>query len=338
MMLFGLFVLRLGADPYDGEVAPPSRLADRPHVDHVAMGCDDFEQVTSVDAHASMLTAAKASCQEQSMAACVVAGTCGRLVARGQMPATGGDVDDPQDNGGFRPPYFSFQTFWNYLIELAARPLPPRIDRSMMNSKSGTDQANLFSALKAFQLIDADQRVEERLTSLAVADEAARKAALGDLVRAFYPDQIAVSEQNGTEAQLNESFSDGFQLTSADTRRKAVTFFLHAARMAEIPLSPHFPATRSGSGAPGVPKTKKAASRKKVAADETKPPATTAAGSAHQVVVATFGRAGTVTMTVDVRWLDLPDDTFTRLRQLIKDIEALGSADGDVAAKETANS
>jgi hypothetical protein len=45
-----------------------------------------------------------------------------------------------------------------------------------------------------------------------------------------------------------------------------------------------------------------------------------------------------VTMTVDVRWLDLPDDTFTRLRQLIKDIEALGSADGDVAAKETANS
>lgn len=43
-----------------------------------------------------------------------------------------------------------------------------------------------------------------------------------------------------------------------------------------------------------------------------------------------LGEAGTVTIAVDVRWLDLPDHQFTKLRQLIKDIEALEHAGNDV--------
>jgi hypothetical protein len=53
----------------------------------------------------------------------------------------------------------------------------------------------------------------------------------------------------------------------------------------------------------------------------------------------TLGQAGTVSISVNVRWLDLSDDQFTKLRKLIKDIEALGEpgdGDGDTEDPEDA--
>jgi hypothetical protein len=44
-----------------------------------------------------------------------------------------------------------------------------------------------------------------------------------------------------------------------------------------------------------------------------------------------LGDAGSVTVIADVRWLDLPDQKFTKLRQLIKDIEALEDAGNEAA-------
>ena len=38
-----------------------------------------------------------------------------------------------------------------------------------------------------------------------------------------------------------------------------------------------------------------------------------------------LGDAGTVTINVDVRWLDLPDETFTALRRGIRSLEALAT-------------
>lgn len=174
----------------------------------------------------------------------------------------------------FKPPYMSFQTFLTFVEELASRPLPPQVDRSMMTSKSGTDQNNLMSALKGFGLINGDHCVEPALVQLATSDEAMRNEKLAELVRTYYPDPIAVSEQNGTEGQLVESFKQSFSLDTAETRRKAITFFLHAARVAGIPLSPHFPQTRTGSGSPGTPRPKRSAKRKT-------PPAANGAGASN---------------------------------------------------------
>jgi hypothetical protein len=42
-----------------------------------------------------------------------------------------------------------------------------------------------------------------------------------------------------------------------------------------------------------------------------------------------LGDAGSVTVIVNVRWLDLSEDQFTKLRKLIKDIEALGDSGHD---------
>lgn len=160
---------------------------------------------------------------------------------------------DPQGTD-FKPPYMAFQTFWNFLDELSSKPLPPRIDRSLMGSKSGTDQNNLMAGLLSFGLVDAAGAVLPRMQKFAAADLDGRKGILGELVEEYYPDELAVSRANDTINALHESFRENFGLTAAETRRKCETFFLHALRVAELPISPHFPQTRSGSGAPGTPK------------------------------------------------------------------------------------
>jgi hypothetical protein len=176
---------------------------------------------------------------------------------------------DESAQGGFRPPYLSFATFWSFLDAMVSKPLPPRIDRSMMRSKSGSDRMALTAAMKSFGLIDDDQ-VVTGLRDLESSSEAARAQWLAEVVRKYYPAQMEVSQQNGTERQLHESFRDAFQMGSAETIRKAMTFFLHAARTAGIETSPHFPATRSGSGAPGAPRPRRAAPKHKPPSDAAK--------------------------------------------------------------------
>jgi hypothetical protein len=57
---------------------------------------------------------------------------------------------------------------------------------------------------------------------------------------------------------------------------------------------------------------------------QTPPKPAAAEGTAYERRDVTLGAAGSVSIIVNVRWLDLSDDQFTKLRKLIKDIEALG--------------
>lgn len=235
---------------------------------------------------------------------------------------------DPSQETGFRPPYLSFQTFWSFLEDLVSRPLPGKLDRSVMRKKSGSDQANLTVALKSFGLIDESWTVTG-LNEVAKTDAGGRIQWLALQIREHYAAQMKVSDDNGTEQQLRDSFKEAFGLESADTIRKAMTFFLHAAKKADIETSHYFPSTRSGSGAPGTPKPRRAGSRRKPPPGDAKKPepdAGSAGETAHEHRDVTLGDAGTVSIDVDVRWLDLSDEQFTKLRKLIKDIEALGDS------------
>jgi hypothetical protein len=171
--------------------------------------------------------------------------------------------------------------------------------------------------------------ITAHLAPIAQGDENSRAKALGDLVRRYYPKALDLSARSGTEGQLHDLFRDDFGIASADTRRKAVTFFLHAARKAGIELSQHFPSTRSGSGGPGTPRAKRAPGPKRnkngnggTAGAPIVTTEQTAAGERKHV---SFGEAGNVTVTVNVKWLDLPDNVFTGLRKVIQDLEALGT-------------
>lgn len=207
---------------------------------------------------------------------------------------------------GFKPPYMAFQTFWNFVEDLSAHPLPPLIDRSLMGTKSGTDQANLINTLKAFGLVDEEQKVLSSLTALTDVDLEDRAPLLAELVRRHYAAALAVSESNGTASQLDQCFRESYGITSADTLRKSITFFLHAARTAGVPLSPHFKATRSGQGAPGAPRKRAAKRRPKngVAEPEVAGVQQPAIPDAYRLDVR-LRTGGTMTLTVNVNPISL---------------------------------
>ena len=232
-------------------------------------------------------------------------------------------MDSTEDT--FKPPYMSFQTFWNFIAELGEKPLPPQIDRSMLRTKSGTDQMNLVATLKGFGLIRDDGTVTPRLLELVGENSEGRAKLLGELVRGYYEAPLRVSADNGTEKLLHDSFAEAFGY-EGNTRRKAITFFLHAARTAGIPLSPHFPVTRTGAGGGSSPPVKRGPRRKTAPATTPDRGGAGASRPAGEVKVIDFGEAGAVTVTVGVKWLELPTAKMVALRKLVDDFEALGEA------------
>jgi hypothetical protein len=207
------------------------------------------------------------------------------------------------EDGVFKPPYMSFQTFWNFIDELSKKPLPPRIDRSVMAGKSGTDQANLYLAFTSFRLIDEKTHVLPLLEELVTADSEQRKALLAKMITEHYAEPMRISANNGSEKDLQDVFRDSYpSIASGDTRRKAITFFLHAARGASLELSAHFPKTRSGSGAPGTSKPRKIARRKPVSPeDKVKPPdGSPTAPATWDTHTVELDSGGTVFVAVDV--------------------------------------
>jgi hypothetical protein len=149
---------------------------------------------------------------------------------------------------------------------------------------------------------DEDKRaVQPRLRELVSADAEARKLILAALLKQFYPRQVAISADNGTEDMLLDSFKDDFQLTG-DTRRKAATWLLHAMSEAGLPVSPHFPKLRpggatqvAGSRRPRLPRKKPA-----TAVPEPKPDQGGASTSVGDEFTVKLEAGGTVTLSVNV--------------------------------------
>lgn len=235
-----------------------------------------------------------------------------------------------EDQSQFRPPYMSFQTFWRFIEELRSKPLPPQIDRSLMASKSGTDQANLNLTLATFDLVGPSGEVTRELNALVHGDEAGRKMVLRSLIEQRYADALKVSLANGTSQQLQEAFRDAYGMAGADTRRKAVTFFLHACREADVELSPYFPSTRAGSGAPGVPRPRRPQRRKATAATpvdasaETTTRATAPGEGDVYSVALTSG--GTVRVAVSVNLFDLSTEDRTFVIELVDKLKGYANA------------
>lgn len=233
-----------------------------------------------------------------------------------------------------KPPYFSFQTFWSFLTALASKPLPPQIDRSMMDGKSGTDQASLLAAMKFFGLIDQDQRVQHGLQEMAAATEDARKRAFASLLRQKYPRQFEISEQNGTEKLLSDSFEDVWSYTG-DTRRKAMTFFLHGSRFVGLDLSAHFPVTRMGSGRTPASKPKGATKRASGRPPRGGSGSPSTPAKNDPGIDISLGDFGSIHIDVAVRWLDMPDDDVDTLRKAIADLRGLGVQRDDYEIVDT---
>jgi hypothetical protein len=163
---------------------------------------------------------------------------------------------DTESKGLGAPPYISFKTLTNLLERLQQTHLPRRIDRSYLDGMSGGYQTQVIAALRWLDLIGEKGEVTPVLAQLATSPES-RPQIIAELLRARYLSVFALSDANATQGQLEEAFRD-FGV-SGSTLRRAVAFFLHAARYAEIPVSPHFktPSAPPATGKPSVRKAKR---------------------------------------------------------------------------------
>lgn len=136
----------------------------------------------------------------------------------------------------FTPPYnIPFRTFLNLLQRMEQDGgTPPRIDRSYLHTMSGQAQTYTMSALRSFGLIEDDGSVTPELDDLVLKPQD-RPRLIGDLLHKYYGAAVAHGEMHGTPQQLEEVFAE--LNVSGDTLRKAMSFYLHAARFANIPIS-----------------------------------------------------------------------------------------------------
>ncbi len=179
---------------------------------------------------------------------------------------------DTTTNGSepeFVPPYISFTQLENVIDRMKNEGVPARIDRSYLVSWSGSAQAQFLKATASLGLRDEHGRPTDTLKRL-VSETDARPSIIGDILRAKYPEAIALGK-DATQSQLDDVFRE-YPGISGSTTRKAITFYLHAARFAGIPTSPFFKAARAGNGGGGN-KAARTRARARRAAEVEAPPA-----------------------------------------------------------------
>lgn len=132
--------------------------------------------------------------------------------------------------------YLAFRTFMS-AIESLEQGVPKRLDRTMWKSQSGQTQGQIMMALRFFGLIDDDDVPTVALHRLIAPENKDRRPEqIGALLRHAYKGILDHDLTRMTPKMLEELMSD--YNVQGDTRRKAVTFFLQAARYADLPMHP----------------------------------------------------------------------------------------------------
>lgn len=151
------------------------------------------------------------------------------------------DEDQPHevpDGRGATLAYASFGTLLNLVERMEREGIPRRIDRSFLSNLAGGVQAQLIHAMKTLGLIGPEEEVLEPLHELVTQPEN-RQALVRRLLAQHY-DWVPALGSNATHLQLDEAFKERGPRLGTHTRRKAITFYLHAAKYAEVPVSPFF--------------------------------------------------------------------------------------------------
>lgn len=217
------------------------------------------------------------------------------------------------------PPYIPLKTFLNLLDRLHQSGIPNRIDRTYWGAfLSGSTGPSVITALRFLDLLTSDNRPTDTLESL-VAQPQDRKRLLASIIRSRYS---AIFENVGdlsraTHGQLEKSFHTVYKV-EGQTRRKSLTFFVHAAKYAEIPISALItsrtplrttsPRT-NGTGSSRKPSSNgTSASVSKDTGQTIAPHVNKQSIQTGDVKTITLRSGGELTLSVSVKWLDLPKD------------------------------
>lgn len=133
------------------------------------------------------------------------------------------------------PVYVSYLTFANLLDWLRElNTIPSQFDRSFWGTKySGATGAQLMTGLRFLGLLDGDKPMD-RLEILALASEAERKPLLAQLLRDAYGAELVDGLPKATPKMVRDAlFARG---ATEGTFRKAQSFFINAAKAADLPM------------------------------------------------------------------------------------------------------
>jgi hypothetical protein len=135
------------------------------------------------------------------------------------------------------PPYLAFKTFLNSLDALS-QGVPPKLDRSLWKGQSGINQGLIMNAYRYFFLVNANDESTPDLVLLAQHPEK-RPAKLKEMIKDQYMFVLDKGDiTKSTMRMLEDAFGAVYPI-QGDTKGKAITFFLKAAKYADMPLSPY---------------------------------------------------------------------------------------------------
>src|SRR5579872_6179089 len=139
-------------------------------------------------------------------------------------------------------PYLPFKS-WNNSFDVFGQAIPPRIHRTIWR-QSGLMQGLLLGAYRFFGLIDSEDKPTELLVRYATSSTDMRPMIMGDLLRVAYP-EIMSHDLTAMTLPILYELIEKYNVSGA-TKKKAVTFFLQAAKFAKIPLSNFIQTRTSG--------------------------------------------------------------------------------------------
>ena len=231
------------------------------------------------------------------------------------------------------PPYVSFATFRTLLEWLESEGVPLRFDRSFWQAKfSGSTGTQLVATLRFLGLLDGD-RPTPHLERLVAATTGDRRLILGGLLRESYAAVPFDELPRATPAMVRAWFRA--YPVAGHTLRKAVSFFVNAAKEAGVTMSNAVEkmAKSKGQGANRERASRIAASAS-AAPGAPEPPhrlparGRSAIGPAHTTI--TFGAGGSITVALDVDLFQLSDQERDFVLKLV-DLIRSRPGDGDVA-------
>jgi hypothetical protein len=148
-------------------------------------------------------------------------------------------ADLVEDQKPLSAPYTAFASVKTALSQFKEHGAPSRVDRTVLPTFSGAVGGQVVTALRFLKLIDNGNNSRPELDQLVAAvgtDEWPK--VLREILGEAYTALLQMNLETASPSQFTEAFRREYPATE-DVSRKQMTFFLNAAREAEIKISPY---------------------------------------------------------------------------------------------------
>lgn len=164
-------------------------------------------------------------------------------------------VDAPETPSKNAAAYLPFKTFLS-AIESLEHGIPKKIDRTIWRTQAYVVQTQIIMALRFLGLLDSQDNPTPKLHQL-VEKKSDRKMFLHNLLVDAYRSIIDLDLTKTTPKMLDDEMEK--YSVSGDTKKKAVRFFLQAAKYVEMPMHPLLQSQVRNSNGPRKKRTPKPA-------------------------------------------------------------------------------